>query len=89
MAEPMGEQAARREVASGRSPGIDGALHCSRGHIVALDRRQLEAQACECYAVGKAEYDRLLADYRHIEADASDRPVRGAHPFLRPATAIA
>ena len=31
-----------------------------RGHITVLDRDRLEARACECYAVVKKEYDRLL-----------------------------
>jgi CRP-like cAMP-binding protein len=31
-----------------------------RGHIAVLDRRGLEARACECYAVVKRECDRLL-----------------------------
>jgi len=33
-----------------------------RGHIKVLDRPGLESRSCECYAVVKAEYDRLLAD---------------------------
>jgi len=37
-----------------------GLIHYSRGHIAVLDRPQLEAQVCECYAVVKREYDRLL-----------------------------
>jgi CRP-like cAMP-binding protein len=37
-----------------------GLIHYSRGHIAVLDRPRLEAQACECYAVVKREYDRLL-----------------------------
>jgi hypothetical protein len=32
----------------------------SRGHIAVLDRPRLEARVCECYAVVKREYDRLL-----------------------------
>ncbi|MDU2611619.1 MAG: Crp/Fnr family transcriptional regulator, partial [Pseudomonas aeruginosa] len=32
----------------------------SRGHITVLDRPQLEALCCECYAVVKRETDRLL-----------------------------
>ncbi|MGV3683714.1 MAG: Crp/Fnr family transcriptional regulator [Acidovorax sp.] len=32
----------------------------SRGHISVLDRTGLEARTCECYAVVKREYDRLL-----------------------------
>ena len=37
-----------------------GLIHCSRGHIAVLDRPRLEARVCECYAVVKREYDRLL-----------------------------
>ena len=37
-----------------------GLIHYSRGHITVIDRPQLEAQACECYRVVKAEFDRLL-----------------------------
>ena len=44
-----------------------GLIHYGRGHIAVLDRRQLEAQACECYAVVKREYDRLLPEYRQTE----------------------
>jgi CRP-like cAMP-binding protein len=31
-----------------------------RGHITVLDRSKLEQRVCECYAVVKREYDRLL-----------------------------
>jgi CRP-like cAMP-binding protein len=31
-----------------------------RGHIVVLDRRHLEKHSCECYALAKKEYRRLL-----------------------------
>jgi CRP-like cAMP-binding protein len=44
-----------------------GLIHYSRGHIAVLDRPQLEAQACECYAVVKREYDRLLPECRQAE----------------------
>jgi CRP-like cAMP-binding protein len=37
-----------------------GLIHYSRGRIAVLDRARLEAQACECYAVVRREYDRLL-----------------------------
>ena len=37
-----------------------GLIHYSRGQITVLDRPQLEAQVCECYAVVKKEYARLL-----------------------------
>src|SRR5450830_637783 len=42
-----------------------GLIHCRRGHIAVLDRPQLEAQVCECYAVVKREYDRLLPPGEH------------------------
>lgn len=38
----------------------DGLIHYSRGHIRVLDRARLEQRVCECYAVVKKEYDRLL-----------------------------
>ena len=39
-----------------------GLISYSRGHIAVLDRPGLEARTCECYAVVKAECDRLLPD---------------------------
>jgi CRP-like cAMP-binding protein len=37
-----------------------GIINYQRGHITVLDRTQLERRTCECYAVVKKEYDRLL-----------------------------
>lgn len=37
-----------------------GLIHYSRGRIIVEDRPGLEARVCECYAVVKAEFDRLL-----------------------------
>jgi len=37
-----------------------GVIKYSRGHISVLDRGRLEDRACECYAVAKNEYARLL-----------------------------
>ncbi|MEX2123738.1 MAG: Crp/Fnr family transcriptional regulator [Woeseia sp.] len=37
-----------------------GLIRYRRGHITVLDRPKLEAGVCECYAVVKKEYDRLL-----------------------------
>ena len=37
-----------------------GLIRYTRGRIEILDRPALEARACECYAVVKKEYDRLL-----------------------------
>ncbi|MBC2731453.1 Crp/Fnr family transcriptional regulator [Thiobacillus sp.] len=39
-----------------------GLIRYSRGRIEVLDRVGLEKTVCECYAVVKKEYDRLLAD---------------------------
>jgi CRP-like cAMP-binding protein len=39
-----------------------GLIRYSRGHITVLDRKGLESRTCECYAVVKKEYDRLLPD---------------------------
>jgi CRP-like cAMP-binding protein len=37
-----------------------GVIRYSRGRITVLDRDGLEQRTCECYAVVKTEYDRLL-----------------------------
>ena len=37
-----------------------GLIKYSRGRITVLDRPGLEERVCECYAVVKNEYDRLL-----------------------------
>ena len=37
-----------------------GLISYTRGHITVLNRAGLEERTCECYAVVKAECDRLL-----------------------------
>lgn len=37
-----------------------GLIRYARGHISVLDRQGLAQRSCECYAVVKTEYDRLL-----------------------------
>lgn len=39
-----------------------GIIRYSRGRITVLDRERLEQNVCECYAVVKAEFERLLSD---------------------------
>jgi CRP-like cAMP-binding protein len=39
-----------------------GLIEYNRGHITVLDRPGLEKLACECYAVVKREFDRLLPE---------------------------
>ena len=39
-----------------------GLIQYARGRITVLDRPGLERRTCECYAVVKKEYDRLLPD---------------------------
>lgn len=38
----------------------NGVLVYSAGHITVVNRKRLEARACECYGVVKKEFDRLL-----------------------------
>jgi CRP-like cAMP-binding protein len=38
----------------------DGLIRYRRGRITVLDRAGLERRSCECYAVVKREYERLL-----------------------------
>jgi len=37
-----------------------GLIEYSRGKITVIERKRLEERVCECYAVVKKEYDRLL-----------------------------
>lgn len=46
-----------------------GLIHYHRGHITVTDRAGLEARACECYAVVKREYDRLLPENGIVQPD--------------------
>ena len=39
-----------------------GLIRYARGHISVLDRAGLEQRTCECYAVVKREYERLLPE---------------------------
>ena len=39
---------------------LAGLIRYSRGHITVLDRDGLEQRTCECYAVVRREYERLL-----------------------------
>jgi CRP-like cAMP-binding protein len=48
-----------------------GLIHYSRGRITVLDRRRLEARACECYAVVKKEFDRLLPRFANRSSRAA------------------
>jgi|HubBroStandDraft_1064217.scaffolds.fasta_scaffold00050_37 CRP-like cAMP-binding protein len=52
----------RREAVTQRAVNLQkaGLIRYSRGHITVLDRAGLESRTCECYAVVKREYDRLL-----------------------------
>jgi len=53
-----------------------GLIQCTRGHIAVVDRRGLEQRVCECYAVVRKEYERLLPEH------AKSREVRTVSPAL-------
>ncbi len=53
-----------------------GLIRYSRGKITILDRAGLEARTCECYAVVKNEYDRLLEPILVSEARQSQQDDR-------------
>ncbi|MDD0809325.1 Crp/Fnr family transcriptional regulator [Curvibacter sp. RS43] len=54
----------RREGVTGAALQLQaaGLIRYARGHITVLNRPGLEQRTCECYAVVKKEYDRLLPD---------------------------
>ncbi|PXX47483.1 Crp/Fnr family transcriptional regulator [Undibacterium pigrum] len=57
----------RREGVTAAAGNIQrlGLIRYSRGRIDVMDRPGLEKVVCECYAVVKLEFDRLLADIPH------------------------
>ena len=50
-----------------------GLIRYHSGHITVLDRRGLEHRSCECHAVVKGEYARLLPDLRAASDSFSPR----------------
>jgi CRP-like cAMP-binding protein len=52
----------RREgiTAAARKLQLAGVIRYRRGHIEVLDRPRLEQRTCECYAVAKREYARMV-----------------------------
>src|SRR5450631_563365 len=54
----------RRDGVTGAALSLQKAalIRYTRGRILILDRKGLEQRTCECYAVVKREYDRLLPD---------------------------
>jgi CRP-like cAMP-binding protein len=54
----------RREGVTGAALKLQeaGLISYARGHITVLNRAGLEKRTCECYAVVKREYDRLLPE---------------------------
>lgn len=54
----------------------EGIIDYRRGHISVLKRDGLEEGACECYAVVRAEFDRLMSDIPRAEPlRAAARPM--------------
>ncbi|MEX2241788.1 MAG: Crp/Fnr family transcriptional regulator [Burkholderiales bacterium] len=47
-----------------------GVIRYRRGHITVLERAGLETRVCECYAVVRKEFGRLLSDVRHRQGTA-------------------
>ena len=58
--------------AAGRLQGY-GYISYRRGHITVLDRKGLESDVCECYAVVKKEFARLLSDVRNRQAPPASK----------------
>lgn len=40
-----------------------GVIRCARSKVTMLDRKGIEARACECYKVVKDQYDRMLGKF--------------------------
>jgi CRP-like cAMP-binding protein len=59
MAVMLGTRRAGVSEAAGKLQDT-GLIRYRRGRVTVLDRQGLEAATCECYAIVKKEYDRLL-----------------------------
>ena len=55
----------------------DGAVHFKRGWVTIASRRILRAYSCECYAIVRAEYRRLLGP-RDVPPDGAHQPAKSA-----------
>jgi len=62
-----------------------GMLKYTRGRITVLDRKALEASACECYWVIRREYDRLHADIATLLSKAEEGEGQDVSRQRRPA----
>jgi CRP-like cAMP-binding protein len=51
----------------------EGVITYRRGHISVVERAGLEARSCECYAVVKKEFERLLSDVQYRQKAAAVR----------------
>jgi CRP-like cAMP-binding protein len=51
-----------------------GLIRYARGHVTILDHAGLLKETCECYAVNKAEFDRLLGEAPRSPAKEKDQP---------------
>jgi CRP-like cAMP-binding protein len=62
----------------------EGIISYSRGLILVLDRPRLEKRVCECYAVVKKEFDRLLPQ-KHMHENTTTPAMRDRrlHMYLR------
>lgn len=59
----------------------EGLIQCRRAHITVLDRKGLEAKACECYRIVKSECSRLLpAIPAEVAAERRPDPRRPQQP---------
>ena len=60
-----------------------GLIEYQRGHITVLNRAALEKRTCECYAVVKKEYDRLLPDIIQRQVMSRERNISGSSGIAR------
>jgi hypothetical protein len=61
----LGDRRESITIAAGRLQNA-GVIHYVRGHIKVLDRKGLEAHACECYRTVKAELDQLFGANKSV-----------------------
>ena len=54
----------------------DGLIRYSRGHVTIVSAEGLRERSCECYALSKLEFDRLLGDAEDLKPSRQRTEIR-------------
>jgi len=73
MAAMLGSRRSGISIAAAHLQGL-GLIRYRRGHIVVLDKKGLEQQACECYQFIRKQHQSLRRQVPRLLSEAAERP---------------